>query len=212
VVVSFLNQHGLNLAAEDAVFRQDLLKSDILLRDGVGMEICLKLLGRAAGMNTNGTDFIPSLLAKLGGRRVAVFGTQDPWLSKAASRISELGVEIVAQSDGFNTDQHYVDLVAAARPHVVLLAMGMPRQERLATLLTTQADWPMLILNGGAILDFYAERFARAPRLVQALRLEWLFRLAQEPKRLANRYIVGGGTFVWRVAQLRASNNAGQRS
>ena len=61
----------------------------------------------------------------------------------------------------------------------------------------------MLIVSGGDIADFLAGRFERAPKLMQRVRLEWLYRLAREPKRLASRYLSGGAAFVWRGAVLR---------
>lgn len=57
-------------------------------------------------------------------------------------------------------------------------------------------------MNGGAILDFLADRFPRAPLWMRRARLEWLFRLVQEPGRLADRYLVGGLRFALRVRAL----------
>lgn len=202
-VVSFLNQHGFNLAAEDEAFREDLLGADLLLRDGMGLELCLKVLGREPGLNCNGTDLIPKILASQAGRRVAIFGTRNPWLKTAVKKVEALGVNVVLTEDGFQSDADYVRQVLAERPETILLAMGMPRQERLAAHLASIADWPVIILNGGAILDFYAERFARAPRWMRSARMEWVFRLAQEPRRLARRYLLGGGAFAWRLLQLK---------
>ncbi|WP_210260882.1 WecB/TagA/CpsF family glycosyltransferase [Enterovirga aerilata] len=202
VVLSFLNQHAFNLAMRDAPFRRALLESDILLRDGVGIEVALKLLGRPAGLNSNGTDLIPLILEKARGRRVAIFGTREPWLGAAADRIGRLGAEIVSCRDGFQPEASYLDQVRATRPSIVLLAMGMPRQESLAALIRSEAEEPCLIINGGAILDFMANRFRRAPTWMQAARIEWIFRMAQEPERLMRRYLSGGPPFAMKVLRL----------
>lgn len=201
-VVSFINQNALNLAREDLRFRSDLCGADLLLRDGVGIEVALRLIGTDPGRNANGTDFIPRLLAGATGRRAALFGTCEPWLSLATERASALGCAVAASADGFEDEAVYEEIFQRVRPGIVVLGMGMPRQERVAAQLSRLADWPCLIINGGAVLDFWAGRFRRAPRWLQSARLEWMFRLAQEPRRLAPRYVGGGGHFALTVARL----------
>src|SRR4051794_10092357 len=74
-IVSFLNQHAFNLAFVEPTFRVALQGSTILLRDGVGVECCMMLLGQRPGRNLNGTDLIPRILAAGKEKRVALFGT-----------------------------------------------------------------------------------------------------------------------------------------
>ncbi len=80
----------------------------------------------------------------------------------------------------------------------------MPKQEFVAAELVKYLDrrHPCLILNGGAILDFLADRFPRAPHTLRRFRLEWLFRLFLEPGRLWRRYILGGLIFSTRLARV----------
>jgi N-acetylglucosaminyldiphosphoundecaprenol N-acetyl-beta-D-mannosaminyltransferase len=204
-VVSFLNQHAFNLACDDESFRLHLASAHVLLRDGVGVEVSLRLLGRAPGQNVNGTDLIPRILERAAGRSIAVFGTREPWLGAAIARIREHNVRVVAWMDGFQADETYLEAVARTRPDIVLLGMGMPRQEALAAKLADAGNGVRLVLNGGAILDFYGQRFPRAPLWMRRARLEWAFRLALEPQRLASRYIHGGWVFLWRLASLKTS-------
>lgn len=203
VVLSFLNQNGLNLASRSEVFRNDLAGADVLLRDGVGIEVALRVFGDDPGINANGTDFIPKLLSRMGNRTIALFGTRPPWLAKAARSIeANSGVRVVAQLDGFQTEASYTRCTWDTDPDIILLGMGMPRQERVAAALVAISGRPRLIVNGGAFLDFSAGRFVRAPRWVRAARLEWMFRLAQEPRRLSRRYIEGGPRLAVTVARL----------
>jgi len=202
-IVSFINQYGFNLACGDAGFRTSLARSDVLLRDGVGMEFSLWLAGLSPGLNTNGTDLIPRILLASGGRRVMLIGTRDPWLSRAVQRMGALGIVVVDAMDGFQPLAAYVERVRSVQPDIVVLGMGMPHQERLAVDLARLPEAPGLIINGGAIIDFHAERFPRAPLWMRRARLEWLFRLGQEPRRLAGRYLVGGPVFLFRAVQMR---------
>ncbi|UJB20548.1 MULTISPECIES: WecB/TagA/CpsF family glycosyltransferase [Lysobacter] len=200
--VSFLNQHAFNLAWTDPAFGDDLLRSDVLLRDGVGMAACLRLLARAPGMNLNGTDFIPQLVAAYAGRRVALIGTSEPYLERARQYLCERGADVVCALDGFGDEERYPAAVVESRPDLVILGMGMPKQERIASRLAAAADYPVVIINGGAILDFLAGRFPRAPMWVRRVRMEWLYRLAREPRRLWRRYLLGGAQFLSRVVRL----------
>lgn len=204
-VVSFLNQHGFNLAWSKPEFCETLMGADVLLRDGVGISACLKIIGQDPGENMNGTDLIPRIAARYEDRRVMLMGTVEPWLERASAVLEERGCKIVARLDGFQTVETYVDAVRAAHPDLVILGMGMPKQETVAAALAKALDYPVLIVNGGAIIDFLAGRVERAPSWVRAARLEWGFRLVQEPRRMFGRYIVGGFTFVGRIAKLKVA-------
>src|SRR3954466_117552 len=104
VVLGFLNQHGFNLAYERSEFRKWLAQSGFLLRDGVGLEVTLKLLRKTTGVNANGTDLIPKIIAESRGRPMAVFGTRHPWLDAAVRRITDAGANVVVAQDGFQPD------------------------------------------------------------------------------------------------------------
>jgi len=201
-VLSFLNQHALNLATEDAAYARSLLSADMLLRDGVGIEMALRAIGRDPGENASGTDFIPRLLRRADDRPIALFGTRSPWLDYANAAICAQGGRVVRAIDGFQPQSRYIAATLAHDPAIVLLGLGMPRQEVLAARLAALPG-QRLIINGGAILDFYAGRFMRAPRWLRSARLEWAFRLAQEPRRLSGRYIAGGHRFALTVARMR---------
>jgi exopolysaccharide biosynthesis WecB/TagA/CpsF family protein len=203
LVVSFLNQHVMNLACRSSEFAHCLIQSHVLLRDGVGMELCLSALGRSAGRNMNGTDFIPRIAAAFSGRRVALFGTAEPWTSRAAEALAAMGCRIVSALDGFRPHADYADEVEHVRPELVILAMGNPKQEEVASIIAGAATHPVVIVNGGAIADFLACRFERAPSWMRRFRCEWMFRLMLEPRRLWRRYLLGGVSFAWYVLRLR---------
>lgn len=203
IVISFLNQHAMNLAWHSPNFADCLIGSDILLRDGIGIELCLGMLGRPAGRNMCGTDFIPRLAKEFSGRRIALFGTKEPWTGLAAAVLRRCGCQVVAVMDGFRREADYLEEIRRTRPELVILAMGNPRQEKVASVIASSVSDPMVIVNGGAIADVLAKRFERAPLWVRRARCEWLFRLFQEPRRLWRRYLLGGLSFAWYVMRLR---------
>jgi exopolysaccharide biosynthesis WecB/TagA/CpsF family protein len=105
--------------------------------------------------------------------------------------------------DGFQTPSTYLHLLRERRPSLVLLAMGMPRQEELALWLRRRLGHGCLLICGGAIVDFLAGRTRRAPPLLRRLGMEWAWRLGQEPVRLFKRYVIGNPQFLWRTWRLK---------
>ena len=167
------------------------------------MSILFRRLGLEPGLNMNGTDFIPKLLAAFKGRRVAFWGTQEPFLTDAVYQSQKcFGVDVVSAHHGFDDVDAYVLLAQQLQPELIVLGMGMPKQEAVAAKITASGR-PCLIVCGGAILDFLGGKVARAPQWIRRVGFEWLYRLALEPRRLFQRYIVGNPFFMFRMFILR---------
>ncbi|MEY2801929.1 MAG: hypothetical protein RL513_1514 [Pseudomonadota bacterium] len=205
-VLAFVNAHAMNCAAQDARFYEALSGADVLLRDGIGMALLMTLLNQRPGVNLNGTDLIPRIVQRHAGAPVALFGTQQPWLGRAAQAVVRdlaPGSPCVI-AHGFLPTEDYVQLARAHAPALIVLGMGMPRQEEVAQVLRARLTRPGLIVCGGAILDFLGARSVRAPRVLRRLGLEWAWRLAREPRRLFRRYVVGNPVFIARALRLAA--------
>ncbi|TFY99989.1 WecB/TagA/CpsF family glycosyltransferase [Ramlibacter rhizophilus] len=204
VVVGFVNAHAMNCTAVSGRFFEALMSADVLLRDGIGLSLLMELLNQRPGLNMNGTDLIPKIMARHEGSTMALFGTQEPWLSRArqavVGRIAPGSPCVVAH--GFHDTATYVRLAALHRPRLIVLGMGMPRQEEVAVVLRAALNFPCVIVCGGAILDFLGQRTPRAPQWMRRLGLEWLYRLGREPKRLFHRYVMGNPVFVRRALTL----------
>jgi exopolysaccharide biosynthesis WecB/TagA/CpsF family protein len=198
-VVAFVNAHAINMCARDRSVLESFSGADLLLRDGVGAAIGCKAYGTDPGENMNGTDFILELLRTLPPKRVALYGTRDPWLSRAADTLSSMGHEVVDVQHGFHGRTTYVARAVARQPDVIVLGMGIPKQEILALHLRAEPNLRALVLNGGAIIDFIGGRFPRAPKFIRVARLEWLFRLMREPRRLLRRYTIDVIVFLVRI-------------
>jgi N-acetylglucosaminyldiphosphoundecaprenol N-acetyl-beta-D-mannosaminyltransferase len=204
VVVGFLNAHAMNLLAGDRTFFDALFDADILLRDGSGMAMLYRQVGLAPGLNMNGTDLIPKILHLFHGKRVALWGTQEPFLTAATTQCAnQFGVELVSRHHGFDPVDSYVQLAVSTQPDLIVLGMGMPKQEQVAAAIRQVGKpKPVVIVCGGAILDFLGGKVTRAPSWARDLGLEWLYRLLLEPKRLFKRYVVGNPVFLFRVLSL----------
>ena len=204
--LGFLNAHAVNLCSRNDEVSQSFSECDLLLRDGIGAKLLCQLVGLRPGINMNGTDYIPALLEMCHSRSIAIFGTRRPQLETAVEKLQSRGFNIIHNEDGYQSDSHYIRLLRKAPASVVILAMGMPRQEQCAAYLKKHLRHPCVIVCGGAIVDFISGRTRRAPSLIRRLGLEWAFRLLREPRRLFTRYVTGGALFAWRAMTLRFSN------
>jgi N-acetylglucosaminyldiphosphoundecaprenol N-acetyl-beta-D-mannosaminyltransferase len=202
-ILSFVNAHAMNLGWKQPGMLDGLLRSDLLLRDGIGVKLGLQAFDRPYGLNLNGTDFIPRIARKYAGRRAALFGTRSPWLDNARAKLEALGLTIVAQQEGFDPPEAYVQRAVETKPDLIIMAMGMPKQEAVSVQLREALGHPVLIVNGGAILDYLGGKVPRAPVVMRQVGMEWLFRLAVEPKRLFSRYVLGIPIFFSHVAEVR---------
>jgi len=204
IVLGFLNAHALNMLAENMLFADSVSKMNVALRDGAGVKILLQILKNKSGLNMNGTDFIPDILGLFRGRNVALLGTEDLYLKKAAKMIEkEYEVKSDVIENGFHDTEFYLNMLNEKPVDLVILGMGMPKQEVIARNLKNNLNYPCLIVCGGAIFDFMAGRFSRAPGWLRSMGMEWLFRFMIEPKRLFHRYMIGNPKFLMRAMILK---------
>jgi beta-1,4-glucosyltransferase len=201
-LVGYANANLLNL-----LHRQDgasLLADFLVLNDGIGIDIASRLLyGEGFPENLNGTDFTPALLERAGpAARVFLFGARPHVVQKAADLFAERhGVRIVGVRDGYGwsaAPDDLIDRINESGANLLLVALGNPAQERWMRENAHRLRANLLV-GVGALFDFTAGAVSRAPQVVQKMRLEWLYRLAQEPRRLGRRYTVELVTFLHAV-------------
>ncbi|HTJ96779.1 MAG TPA: WecB/TagA/CpsF family glycosyltransferase [Rhodocyclaceae bacterium] len=205
MTLAFVNAHAMNCVAGSSQFVHALESTDWLVRDGSGMAILLKTLKRDPGLNLNGTDLIPRIIQRFSGKKIALLGTCEPYLAQAAEKISTelaLGSQIITM-DGFRYPQEYLNFCMLQQPELIVLGMGMPKQEGVAAMLREQLRTPCLIVCGGAIIDFLGGKVTRAPSWVRSLGVEWAYRLAKEPRRLFARYVLGNPIFIYRTMRFK---------
>ncbi|TMP52354.1 WecB/TagA/CpsF family glycosyltransferase [Pseudoalteromonas sp. S1612] len=204
ISIGFVNQHGINLMLNEREVFESFMGINCLLRDGIGVKLACRFKGIEPKLNLNGTDFIPRLISSIElSKREAkyfVFGTEEPWLSNGAENLI-LGNSASLKTGFFDDDDyihHYSENVDVKCLNVVVLAMGMPKQERIALALS-KLDVASVIICGGAIIDFQAGKTKRAPALMRKLGFEWFYRLTQEPKRMFHRYVIGIPKFFFHL-------------
>jgi exopolysaccharide biosynthesis WecB/TagA/CpsF family protein len=204
--VFFLNAHCANIRARNLTYRAALARADMILPDGIGVEVAAKLQGVRLTENLNGTDFVPNLLKRAArlGQSVYLLGGRPGTAQTAAARLQHMipDLTVAGARDGYEgaarVDEAIADINQSGAD-ILLVAMGVPLQELWITQNRHRLD-PRIALGVGALFDFLAGNVRRAPRIVRRARMEWAWRLAMEPRRMARRYIQGNFEFLGRAA------------
>ncbi|MFI5011888.1 MAG: WecB/TagA/CpsF family glycosyltransferase [Hyphomicrobiales bacterium] len=193
-----------------------LLDGFLVLNDGIGLDIASRILdGEPFPDNVNGSDLTPALLAAVPkDTRIFLFGALPGVAEKAGAILTQrFGAAICGTRDGYEGARDASRLLAsirAARPDILLVALGNPRQEEWLAENAGRLGVP-IAMGIGALFDYLTDTVPRAPRFIQRARLEWLWRVALEPRRLGKRYTVDFIRFLWLVRKQkskRASRDA----
>ncbi len=216
VLTYFVNAHTLNLAAADPEYRRVLNRADYVFGDGTGVRWAARFQGVRVCDNLCGTDLIPQLLAANAGRggRLFLLGGDEALIDAAARRAAELfpGWAVVGRHHGYLDAAGSLDAVAAinaAQPHLLLVGMGNPRQERWLAEHRDRLRVPLCAAVGG-LFHYWAGDLRRAPRWLRRLGAEWLGILVQQPHK-ARRYVLGNPLFLWRIARQWLADRLGRR-
>jgi N-acetylglucosaminyldiphosphoundecaprenol N-acetyl-beta-D-mannosaminyltransferase len=194
--------HMVNLA-RSASFRAAYERASLALVDGQALLWASKLLGTGLPEKISGSDLVPRLLERAGRRGLRVyFLGGGPGIALEAAEVARrrygasiVGVDSPLVSRTGEATDDVVERIRAARPHLLFVALGAPKQELFIDRYRERL-LPVVSLGIGASLDFVAGRVRRAPAWVSRAGLEWLFRLSQDPKRLARRYLVDDPRFA----------------
>lgn len=189
VMVATANAEMLMRATHDEELRHILNASALVVPDGAGTVWAARHLGHAMPERVAGYDLAQELLrcAPAEGRRVYFFGSAPGVAEKAKAKAEQLypGIEIVGVRNGFFSPADNAAIIAeirAARPDLLLVALGVPKQEKWIAAHLAELDVPVAIGVGGT-LDVMAGVMKRAPYWMQRAKLEWLFRGLMQPKR-----------------------------
>jgi N-acetylglucosaminyldiphosphoundecaprenol N-acetyl-beta-D-mannosaminyltransferase len=195
------------LAEERADFRECIQGADYVCADGVSIVVACKWLGRAKATRIPGVDLVTDLCKEAAGLWLRVFflGGNPGSAEKSAAILTERfpGLQVAGIScppKGFLSNPEMLNVVLSeireSHPAILFVALGAPLQEFFIRDHIRAMNIPVALGIGGS-LDIIAGEFKRAPQYIQRMGLEWAYRFAQEPRRLARRYIVGNALFLF---------------
>lgn len=204
--VYYANAHTMVTAANDERLEKALDHTDMLLADGSGVRWGSALVGTPLTYNLNGTDLVPALCEAGAKQGLSVFllGANPGVAKEAADNLAKTypGLVIADTRNGYFADDQIDDVleeIRNANPHILLVAMGVPKQE--VWIDEHAGQLPNITCMGvGGLFDFLAERVPRAPLWLRRTGCEWVWRMMMEPRRLWKRYVIGNVFFLGLVA------------
>jgi N-acetylglucosaminyldiphosphoundecaprenol N-acetyl-beta-D-mannosaminyltransferase len=197
-------------------FRRAYSRADLCLADGMPIVWASRLLGSPLPEKVSGSDLVLPLARLAAERRWRLYflgGAPGVAEEAGETMTRELGLRVVGTDSpvvhgdgGMDDADEWLERLRAARPDLVLVALGAPKQELWSDRFRNQIT-PAVAIGVGGSLDFITGRIKRAPAWMSRAGLEWLFRLGQEPRRMWRRYLIEDPRFVaivarsWRAAR-----------
>lgn len=202
-----INPEMISAAQKNSDFAEIINSAELVVADGIGVEIGLKILGykvkRIAGIDL-GKALVEKFTAS--GKSVAMIGAKPGVVDSAIDNLSKeyQNLNVVYSHDGyFDNDEDIIESVISANPDLILVALGSPKQEFFIHNLKEKLPNSTLIGLGGSF-DVWAGVVERAPIIYQKLGFEWLYRTLKEPKRF-KRIFPTLPLFVLKVLKERFS-------
>ena len=181
-----INPEMISNAQKDKNFSEIVNNAELIIPDGIGVEIGLKILGNNV-RRIAGIEFGKALLKKGAeyNKRIALVGAKPEIIEKTVTNLRKefKDINLVYTHDGYFDDDEVVKKeIIASNPDIVLVALGSPKQELFINNLKNDIPGSIFIGLGGSF-DVWSGVVKRAPKVYQNLGLEWLYRTLAEPKR-----------------------------
>jgi N-acetylglucosaminyldiphosphoundecaprenol N-acetyl-beta-D-mannosaminyltransferase len=203
--------HSLTVALDDPEMSAALRRASLVLPDGMPVVWAANMLGAGLRERVYGPELMLRYSDRCAerGHRVWLYGGRDQ------GSLAQLALNLRRRHPGINIVGGYsppfrpmteeeetalVDQINVARPDVLWAGIGVPKQEKWMARMRERLEVPVMCAVGAAF-DFHAGRVSQAPRWMQQRGLEWIYRLAQEPRRLLPRYVYSNPRFVLAFAR-----------
>lgn len=203
-MVSICNVHSVVTARHDTAFAAALAASDLATPDGAPVAWMLRRRGFAGQPRVNGPDLTEKLCARAAGNGLTVYfyGSTAPTLERLMDALNRRfpGLRVAgAHAPPFRAlsaeeDAEDIERINRSGAHIIFVGLGCPKQEQWMA--DHRGRVAGVMIGVGAAFDYHAGTLARAPLWMQRNGLEWLHRLASEPRRLWRRYLVTNTAFV----------------
>lgn len=216
-IVLTVNAHIFNLAVADAALRRNLNAARVVTADGMSVVWAGRLFGFPIAERCNMTEAFRAFLTtpQMPPNRALLIGCSPDEAETAAACIHRLSrhCRVVRTCSGYLNDAEYREICAQhTGVDLILLGMGTPRTEWVASLASEICPDAIVWGIGGGTLRILAGTMREAPVLWRRLGLQWAYRLLSEPGALWRRYLVGNPLFVWRILKAARRRRQSGRS
>jgi N-acetylglucosaminyldiphosphoundecaprenol N-acetyl-beta-D-mannosaminyltransferase len=221
--VATVNADFVVRAQFDPELRYLLQQADLLTADGMPLVWGARWLGQSLEGRVAGADLVPLLAERAAQKGLSIYflGGEPGVAARAAGLLKQkhpelrvAGIYSPPFSPVLEMETSFLEDIRLARPDILLVAFGNPKQEKWIGMHGSRVGVPVMIGVGGS-LDFIAGHTRRAPEWMQRSGFEWLFRMLQEPRRLFRRYVIDlvifGSSFLRQWFVMRRPGSAQQR-
>lgn len=188
---------GVNLLGSDPAYEAALANADLVHADGTSVVLAVRAAGHRLPERIATQDFMYDVIEHCAAKGHSIFllGGEPGLAQRAADELARRypGLVVAGARDGYFTDQQGADVATAIRASgagLLLVGMGCPREQIWADA-HGHATGVRLLMTVGGTFGYIVGEESRAPRWAQKAGIEWLWRMAQDPKRLAKRYLGG---------------------
>ncbi|MFZ4639328.1 MAG: WecB/TagA/CpsF family glycosyltransferase [Nodosilinea sp.] len=190
-------------------------QADFRICDSQVLMLAAKFLGKPIQAKISGSDLFPLFCEHHRHNdniKIFLLGGAEGVAARAQANINaRIGREIIIQahspSFGFEKNpeecNRILEMIRQSSANVLVVGVGAPKQEKWIAKYKSQLPSIDIFMAVGAAIDFEAGHKPRAPQLISQLGLEWLYRLASEPKRLWKRYLLDDLPFLWLIIKER---------
>jgi N-acetylglucosaminyldiphosphoundecaprenol N-acetyl-beta-D-mannosaminyltransferase len=209
LLVTYLNQHCFNIYCSDSAYRNLLENHFKVYADGAGINFAYRFLWQKHYVHFNATDLNEKIINILTDKSVKFYIVGGNFSEEEVNSKFKNNNSFAGYLNGYFDDSDIQDIantINKQKPEVILIGMGVPKQEIIAEKLSNKVDTSLFICVGN-FFEFYLGTVKRIPEKYRNWGVEWIYRLFQEPKRLWNRYIIGIPLFIFRVMKFKLLNS-----
>jgi N-acetylglucosaminyldiphosphoundecaprenol N-acetyl-beta-D-mannosaminyltransferase len=216
--VCLCNAHSVITASRDPAFRKIISAADLAAPDGMPVAWMLRRLGHFRQERINGPDLMWRYCARAAsrGEKIFLFGSDDETIGNLEKKLLAFPGLIVAgacappfRAMTDEEDRHVVERINTSGASIVWVGLGCPKQEQWMH--AHRGRIHAVMIGVGAAFDYHAGTLRRAPSWMQTIGLEWLYRLACEPRRLWRRYLITNTLFILGAFRQLARSNRNPR-
>ena len=179
------NPEAVMLAARNESYLRILQSADLVLPDGIGIVLAAKWHKKPIAARVTGCDITLKLLETAKDAAYYILGAAPGVADEAKQKLISKGVNVAGSHHGYfshDEEKNIISEIQALKPDILLVGMGMPRQEEWAHKYLNELPCKITICIGG-VIDIIAGKVPRAPFILQRMGLEWFYRLMREPSR-----------------------------
>jgi len=209
-LLTYFNQHCFNIYFSNSDYKNLIDTKFSFYIDGIGMYFASMLFGIKKIKKFNASDLNNCLFEQFVAKKTKLFLIGGDFSEAVIQEIQhKKRLNICGYKNGFLNNDELPDLIREidkSGADIILIGMGVPKQELLAYELSGKIRVDLLICVGN-FFEFYFDTKKRAPEFLRNSGFEWLFRLLTEPKRLWKRYLIGIPLFLYRIYKMKLKFN-----